>query len=462
MKGSLNKLIVGLIAVCLLVVVVLVIGNYGQLSGRKKSEENSKRSARPESFRLDNGLTVILLENHKEKKVAVESFYRAGFIHEPKGKAQMSHVVEHMVVRCATKSYKPNESFMLLQKKGMANAETLPTFVHYDYLLPSSDLELALRIESERLTSIKFSEDVLKQEVPKCLQEIEFVQKNPRAGLVKFGLVALSQTIRYGQKFVPVCAGTSRLTVEDVAQFHRHHYTPENAFLIIVGDFDSEAAKKMVKKYFADVAKARPQPRGVVQISGHIRANWDFASDAVYLVYPGAAQGVSEHLVLTLFGNYLSGRLSADADLKKVTKVSFCSNQLYPVGELPFFIFAEAKQGQDIEQVQSALNNVLQKALKSFNVLTFFQTKRAFAFFMQASVLERGFLPPNMRHEMLLAQEAINLGIKELLRDGLSHEEFLRRLNDLDFKAADTIIKARLSEQNEKEIIFLAAKEQTP
>ncbi len=159
-------------SLCCILICLTAFCSPAQLTA---NEENSKRSARPESFRLQNGLTVILLQNHKENKVALESFYGAGFIHEPRGKPHISHVVEHMVVRCPTRSYKPNESFELLQNKGMVNAETLATFVHYDYILPSQDLELALKIESERLTSIKFSQEILKQEIPKCLQEIQFV-----------------------------------------------------------------------------------------------------------------------------------------------------------------------------------------------------------------------------------------------------------------------------------------------
>ena len=89
---------------------------------------------------LENGLTVLLLENHAAKKVAVESFYCAGFLHEPAGKAHVAHLTEHLVCYSPTASYGPYEAFNLLQGKGMANAETLATFVHYDYLVPSSDL----------------------------------------------------------------------------------------------------------------------------------------------------------------------------------------------------------------------------------------------------------------------------------------------------------------------------------
>ena len=434
-------------------------------------EQNATDSAHREIFRLENGLTVILLENHKENKVAVVSFYRAGFMHEPRGKAHISHLVEHMVLQCATKSYEPNESLILLQKKGMANAETLATFVHYDYLLPASDLELALKIESERLTSIKFSEKVLKEEIAKCLQEIEFVQNDPQAGLIKFGLMGFSQAIRFGDKFVPVCGGTSKLTVEDVQEFHKDHYRPESALLVMVGDFESEAAKRMARNYFADIPKGGQEPRParpappvqagvrVVQMSEDIRAQWDFASEALYLIYPGAPEDFDGRIALTLFGNYLTRCLFFDADLKKVTKISFCSNQLYPVGELPFFVFAEPKQGEALEGVRAALKKAVEEALQDFNTMAFSQIKFGLVSFMRSSFLEGGFAPPHIQYEMLLVQEALYLGIKELLRNGISEEEFLSRIDALDFQAANEIIKTRLSNENEKEVLFMATKE---
>jgi len=99
--------------------------------------------------------------------------------------------------------------------------------------------------------------------------------------------------------------------------------------------------------------------------------------------------------------------------------------------------------------------------LQEFNTETFSQTKFGLVSFMRSSLLEGGFVPPNIKYERLLGQEAINLGIKELLRGGISEEEFLRRVNALDFQAANKILKAHLSEENQKEVLFITTKEET-
>ncbi len=341
------------ILIVAVVIVLITVGGLFLLSREVPTEkiqdmpggQNITDSAEPERFELSNGLIVILLENHKEAKVAVESFYPAGFIYEPKGKAQISHIVEHMTIKSGTQSYNPDESFTLLQGMGMTNAETLASFVHYDYVVPSHGLETVLKIESERLSSINFSEEILGGEIQNAVQEIDFVQNSSKGGLIKFGLIGLVQVMKFGETFVPVYSGTFNITVEDVKEFHNKHYGPNGAFLIIVGDFDSEKTKSMVERYFSGVPQVQREITEV-RIDENIQATWDLASDALYLVYPKVVDSVEERIAMTLFGDYLSRRLLIDTNLKNIAKTSFCSNRLYPVGEMPFFVFVEVKKAK--------------------------------------------------------------------------------------------------------------------
>ena len=297
-------------------------------------------SAQTERFQLGNGLTVVLREDHTEKRVAVESLYRAGFIHEPKGKAHIAHITEHMVCCCPTKSFGPREAATRLQRNGMANAETLASFVHYDYIVPSTDLALALRIEAERLTSIRFTDTVLKQEVPRAVGEIDIVERNPQAGVLKFGLIGLCHVLRFQDTFVPIHANPSRFTRTDVEQFHAAHYRIDEGVLTIVGDFDTASAKEMVQREFGAIPKPPPRPPIEIHLDQNRAATWDLRANTVYLVCPCDATDANARLTLTLLGNYLSMRLWQDANLKGMTKNRFCSTRGYPVGEMPFFVFA--------------------------------------------------------------------------------------------------------------------------
>lgn len=413
----------------------------------------AQQAAQPMRFQLDNGLTILLSENHVQQRVAIESFYRAGFMQEPKGKAHLAHVVEHMVCHCPTASYGPHEAFQLIQSRGVANAETMPTFVHYDYVVPSSDLELALRIESERLTSIRFSEEILREELPKIVQEMDFVQTNPNAGLLKFGMIGLSHVLRFGEVFVPVYHGPFHLTVSDVAEFHRAHYRPDGAVLVIVGDFSAAAAKDLIIRYFAAIPKGPALTQAEPMQPRDLEAAWDLASDAVYVVYPNAGAEPATCMTLTLFGNSLSARLWADTPLRKATKTCFCTVSIYPVGEMPFFAFAEGKPGVSVEALREKLRTSVDSGIRGFSIAAFAQAKTAMLFFYQSSLLSDPAVA-NTRFEHVLAQEAINIGMRDLARGDVPLTAILQNLNALDYGTAHRVVASRLSPQNASEIVF--------
>ncbi|NOZ21306.1 MAG: insulinase family protein [Planctomycetes bacterium] len=420
---------------------------------------SAQQTAAPQRLTLGNGLTVILEVNHKTDKVAIETFHRAGFQHEPQGKAHLAHVAEHMVCYCATASYGPRQGQMLLQQKGgMANAETLATFVHYDYTVPASELKLALQVAAERIGSIVFADNVLREEVPRVVQEMDFVQNNPQAGLLKFGLIGLSHVLRFGDAFVPVYAGPSKLTAADIEAFVKTHYRPCESILVVVGDFDPVNAQQLINIYFGSLPRSEPPPKTPVTITTDVDAKWDLRSDAIYLVYPKADPDEATRMALTLFGNYLQQSVWNDPGLKGMTKSRFCSNQLYPVGDLPFFVFAEAKQGVSLDSVEARLKQIVTGALTDFNPGTFAQIKMGLVYFLQSSVVQSGYAPPDVPFERMLGQEAINLGIKEILRDGAPPNEFLARLNALDYGTANQIIRSVLSPANEKKVRFRSDK----
>ncbi len=397
-------------------------------------------------FQLDNGLTVLLQPRRDGGKVAVSMFYRAGISHEPAGKAHLAHLVEHLVVQSGTRSYGPREAFQSLNREGMANAETLANAVRYDYVLPADQLDMALKIEAERLTSVEFTDQVLAEEVSRCLQEVGFVQNSPQGGLIKFGLMGLNQVVNHGATHVSVVKGARTLTVEDARTFHRNHYTPETAILAIVGDFDAGRARSLAEERFGGIPSGGGESTVTWKLRGDARVEWDLASDATYVVYPAADADADERLALTLFGNYLSGRLYGNATLKQAAKVSFCSNTLYPVGDTPFFAFAEAKSGQDIAAVRQALVTTVRESPTHFDSRLFDQLRIGARNFMEQSVFDQRSAMPSISPEMLLGQEAINLGIKETLRGGSAPEEFLGRLDSLDYEQVRNLIAERLAQ----------------
>lgn len=345
-------------SVCLLAVVVCVAVMLVQ-KGRALSQQKSGTLDR---VVLDNGLTVLLCPVPGADRVAVESFYRVGFLHEPKGMTQAAHLVEHLVCQGATENYPVGESMRLLSQKGMVNAETLADFTHYDYVLPADGLELALQIEAERLSSLKITEDLMRQEAPKCYQEAATVEQNPQAGMFKHAFMAFGQAWGHGLGKARVRGGLEDIPVADLEGFHRAFYHPGNLLLVVVGGFGRDEALELVNKHLGSLKPPQtppPQPVPWAQVPKARTVEWDSQVRAVCLGFP-PPEDETDRVVLSLWGNLLMQRLMADRQVQAAVSSVFCTNQLWGVGTLPFFVYATTKPNTDLQQLQSLLSESLQ------------------------------------------------------------------------------------------------------
>src|SRR5262249_49940359 len=149
--------------------------------------------------RFDNGATAILQPIAGVDQVAIEAIYDAGFIDEPKGMMQAAHLLEHLACDGPTKSYKLNESYEELRQVGIINAEALPDWTHFDYVIPSGQVELVLKVETERLTSLEITREALAQEIPRVYAKVDSIEANPQAGMANYAFMAFLHAWHYGE-----------------------------------------------------------------------------------------------------------------------------------------------------------------------------------------------------------------------------------------------------------------------
>lgn len=382
---------------------------------------------------LANGATVILFPIAGADQVAVESFYTVGFFHEPKGMTQAAHLVEHLVCQGATKSYAAGQSMGVMNQKGMANAETLPAFTHYDYVLPARDLELALQIEGERLTSLQITPDLIRKEAPKCYQEADLVERNPQSGMLKHAFMVLSQAWRFRAEEALVRGGLEQMSVEDLTKFHHAHYRPENLLVVVVGGFDGDGARQLVETHLAAVPRIKTQPGQLTawaEVAKEATVRWDSKVRAVSLAFPPPEDTVARE-ALSLWGNLLTQRLMADRQIQSVADAVFCTNQQWSVGTLPFFVYATVKPTAEVTQVRQALEGALQQALAQPLTANDMAQLRAMAtqpartqsltwaaINKQAETLAAQMgQPPGRAAGMVLGNVPLHLGMEELLRE---------------------------------------------
>jgi predicted Zn-dependent peptidase len=380
---------------------------------------------------LDNGLTVLLYPVPGADRVAVESFYRVGFLHEPKGMTQAAHLVEHLVCQCATQNYRAGESMRLLNQRGMANAETLADLTHYDYVLPASDLELVLRIEAERLSSLRITSEVIRQEAPKCYQEAAFVEQNPQAGIFKHAFMAFNQVWQHGMSQARVRGGLEDIPPADLERFYRAFYHPKNLVLVLVGGFNRDEALQLVNKHLRNLPSPQTPPTPSLswaKVPKETTVQWDSKVRAACLGFP-PPDDVKERAFLSLWGNLLMQRLMTDREIQGAADSVFCTNQLWGVGTLPFFVYATAKP--DVNPLQ--LQRLLMARLQSITSAKPGNTEMTQLRFMAAEFAR----PPELKWDairqqaqalaaqlnqdprqatgMMLGNIAIQLGVRELL-----------------------------------------------
>ncbi len=212
-------------------------------------------------FRLPNGLNVVLHEDHTVPMVAVDVWYRVGSAREKPGRTGLAHLFEHILFE-GSKHVKTGDFDTLLEAAGGTNnGSTTNDRTDYYEVVPSTALELALFLESDRMGYLL---DVLS---PARVDQQRDVVKNERRQSYEnqpYGIVGLELP---GLLFPPahpyhwpVIGSMEDLTAashQDIADFFRDYYGPNNSTLVLAGDFASADARKLVEKWFSDVQPGR-------------------------------------------------------------------------------------------------------------------------------------------------------------------------------------------------------------
>jgi predicted Zn-dependent peptidase len=225
------------------------------LSSLAFASEVPKLSLPVERYRLDNGMVVVLYEDHRVPQVAVDILFRVGSRDEAKGRTGFAHLFEHLMFM-GTRNV-PNGGFDAIMEAagGQNNATTSEDRTNYFEIGPATLLETFLWLEADRLMSLP--DDMTKQKVD--LQR-EVVKNERRQSYENrpYGAVDLvipDKLFPLGHPYHhPVIGSHADLTaarVEDVKAFFKRFYVPSNASLVIAGDFDPAEAKRLVEKYFA-------------------------------------------------------------------------------------------------------------------------------------------------------------------------------------------------------------------
>jgi predicted Zn-dependent peptidase len=325
------------------------------------------QNIRFEEYTLNNGLHVILHEDHSTPITAVTVMYHVGSKNETVGRSGMAHFFEHLLFEGSDNIGRGQYAKFVENAGGALNANTSQDRTFYYELLPSNQLELGLWLESERMlhakvemVGIETQREVVKEE------KRQRVDNQPYGNLFQEALDHAFDVHPYSWPPIGSMEDLNAAQEQDFVNFYKTFYVPNNAVLSIAGDIDAAATKKLIEKYFGSIPRGQgdvPRPTQVEPLNkGEVR-DTVWGKDQLPMVvqaYHIPAQGTPEYYAIDMLNQLLSqgesSRLNKSlVDEKQVALYSgaFTYNTEHPGLTLAYSL---ANMGVDAVKVEDAMN----------------------------------------------------------------------------------------------------------
>lgn len=328
----------------------------------------------PETFTLANGLQVVVVPNHRSPVVTHMVWYKVGAADEHAGKTGIAHFLEHLMFK-GTESV-PSGAFskIIARHGGNDNAFTSSDYTAYFQNVAKENLDLVMKLESDRMAHLRLAPDDVKTELQVILEERRSRTDNePAALLNERAEAALYLNHPYRNPVIGWPADMAGLTREDALAFYDKYYAPNNAVLVVGGDVTAEEVKPLAEKYYGVLPRRDTPPRLRPQEPPPLAArrvelrhpdvrqpNWSRR----YLA-PSYNTGETQYapaldVLAEAIGGSTSSRLYRDLAVTKGLATSAGAD--YDPGALDlatFTIFVSPRQGVAMDQVEAATDATL-------------------------------------------------------------------------------------------------------
>jgi zinc protease len=213
-----------------------------------------------EQYTLDNGLRVILNRETSVPVVSVSVYYDVGSRNEPEGRTGFAHLFEHMMFQGSENVPKAAHFQYISNAGGTMNGTTSSERTNYFETLPASELPLALWLESDRMRSLSVTQENLdnQREAVKEEKRLRYDNQPYVNGFLRLFEMSFKNPAN-SHSTIGSMEDLDAATVEDVQEFFRIYYAPNNAVLSVAGDFDREEIRKLIEKYFGTIPR-QPSP----------------------------------------------------------------------------------------------------------------------------------------------------------------------------------------------------------
>ncbi len=266
-----------------------------------------------EKFKLANGLTVLFHVDKSAPIVAYYTFFKVGSRNEEPGYTGIAHLFEHMMFKGA-KRYDGKTFDRLLGANGaINNAFTTRDVTTYYEILPSSKLELIVDLESDRMANLQITQANLDSEREVVKEERRYrIENQPQGSLFESVFATVFKTYPYRWPVIGWMEDINRISVEKCREFFKTFYAPNNATIVVAGDFNISDAKRMIEKYYGGIsAQALPAQKfpeePVQKTQREARVSKNVQNEHIAISFRAAESGNADIYALEILSEILGG-----------------------------------------------------------------------------------------------------------------------------------------------------------
>jgi zinc protease len=325
-----------------------------------------------EQFTLTNGLRVILSSERSVPVVSVAVYYDVGSRNERIGRTGFAHLFEHMMFQGSENVPKAGHFQYIFNAGGTMNGTTSTERTNYFETLPANQLPLALWLESDRMRSLKVTQENLDNQ-RHAVQEEKRLRYDNQPYINAFLLIneLIFKNPANAHSTIGSMEDLDAATIDDVREFFRIYYAPNNAVLTIAGDFQVEEARALIEEYFAGIPRQSSPPPVDVSEPNEVAQSHETYHDklapapAFILGWKIPPRRTPDHYALALAGDLLfsgeSSRLYQKLVKGDESVVSIQGEVDDRRGPSALYIFALPKPGEDISAIRQEISNEIKQ-----------------------------------------------------------------------------------------------------
>ncbi|MEM8841053.1 MAG: pitrilysin family protein [Pseudomonadota bacterium] len=326
------------------------------------------------SFELDNGMEVVVIEDHRAPVVTQMVWYPVGSADEPWGTSGIAHFFEHMMFRGSEKFPNGIASQIIAENGGSENAFTSYDYTGYYQTIAADRLDIVMDLESDRMRNLIIDDDTTATERKVILEERnQRTDSSPQALFSEQMRAALFMNHPYGVPVIGWRHEIENLSPDDLRTFYDAFYSPDNAILVVAGDVTPEQVRDLAEKYYGPLPASgqAPAPRPSeppqlaprrIEMADH-RVRQDYVMRQ-YLVPSYESEDPTESAALLILseilGNGIGSRFASRLQLEDKSAIS--TGAFYsPSSRDPsvFGIYGVPTRGTDLDTVEAGLDDVI-------------------------------------------------------------------------------------------------------